>query len=70
LQEMRVTQTGTQILSGFLLTIAFQPTYLHLFWGASGVVGVFDRALCFGGGVVSVSGWAGQGARRARGAAP
>jgi hypothetical protein len=27
LQEMRVTQTGTQILSGFLLTIAFQPTF-------------------------------------------
>jgi hypothetical protein len=27
LQELRVTQTGTQILSGFLLTIAFQPTF-------------------------------------------
>jgi hypothetical protein len=27
LQETRVTQTGTQILSGFLLTIAFQPTF-------------------------------------------
>lgn len=30
LQEMRVTQTGTQILSGFLLTIAFQPTFHQL----------------------------------------
>src|SRR3954467_13557945 len=30
LQEMRVTQTGTQILSGFLLTIAFQPTFAQL----------------------------------------
>ena len=34
LQELRVTQTGTQIISGFLLTLAFQqrfgqlPTYL------------------------------------------
>ena len=27
LQELRVTQTGTQILTGFLLTIAFQPTF-------------------------------------------
>ena len=25
LQEMRVVQTGTQILTGFLLTVAFQP---------------------------------------------
>lgn len=25
LQELRVTQTGTQILTGFLLTLAFQP---------------------------------------------
>lgn len=25
LQELRVTQTGTQILTGFLLTVAFQP---------------------------------------------
>ena len=25
LQELRVTQTGTQILTGFLLAIAFQP---------------------------------------------
>jgi hypothetical protein len=30
LQELRVTQTGTQILSGFLLTIAFQPTFADL----------------------------------------
>ena len=27
LQELRVTQTGTQILTGFLLAIAFQPTF-------------------------------------------
>ena len=30
LQELRVTQTGTQILTGFLLTIAFQPTFAGL----------------------------------------
>jgi hypothetical protein len=30
LQEMRVTQTGTQILSGFLLAIAFQPRFVDL----------------------------------------
>lgn len=30
LQEMRVTQTGTQILSGFLLTIVFQPKFAQL----------------------------------------
>ena len=30
LQELRVTQTGTQILTGFLLTIAFQPTFADL----------------------------------------
>jgi hypothetical protein len=27
LQELRVTQTGTQILTGFLLAIAFQPAF-------------------------------------------
>jgi hypothetical protein len=27
LQEIRVVQTGSQILTGFLLTIAFQPTF-------------------------------------------
>lgn len=27
LQELRVTQTGTQILTGFLLAIAFQPRF-------------------------------------------
>lgn len=37
LQETRVTQTGTQILSGFLLTIVFQPTFHQL--------GVFDRTV-------------------------
>jgi hypothetical protein len=30
LQETRITQTGTQLLSGFLLTIVFQPTFAHL----------------------------------------
>lgn len=30
LQELRVTQTGTQILTAFLLTIAFQPGFSQL----------------------------------------
>jgi hypothetical protein len=30
LQELRVTQTGTQILTGFLLTLAFQPRFQEL----------------------------------------
>jgi len=30
LQEVRVTQTGTQILTGFLLTLAFQPRFADL----------------------------------------
>lgn len=30
LQELRVLQTGTQLLTGFLLTIAFQPTFRGL----------------------------------------
>lgn len=30
LQELRVTQTGTQIISGFLLTIAFQQRFTRL----------------------------------------
>ncbi len=30
LQELRVTQTGTQILTGFLLAIAFQSRFLEL----------------------------------------
>ena len=30
LQELRVTQTGTQILSGFLLTIPFQQRFTEL----------------------------------------
>lgn len=30
LQELRVTQTGTQILTGFLLAIAFQTTFVQL----------------------------------------
>ena len=30
LQEVRVAQTGTQILTGFLLTLAFQQRFTHL----------------------------------------
>lgn len=30
LQEVRVTQTGTQVLSGFLLAVAFQPRFAEL----------------------------------------
>jgi hypothetical protein len=32
-QELRVTQTGTQILSGFLLAVAFEPVFgsLHVY---------------------------------------
>jgi uncharacterized membrane protein len=30
LQELRVTQTGTQILTGFLLTVAFQSRFTEL----------------------------------------
>ncbi|MHA6668703.1 DUF6328 family protein [Homoserinimonas sp. A447] len=30
LQELRVTQTGTQILTGFLLTVAFQNRFTEL----------------------------------------
>ncbi len=30
LQELRVMQTGTQILTGFILAVAFQPTFLDL----------------------------------------
>lgn len=30
LQELRVLQTGTQLLTGFLLTVAFQPTFRGL----------------------------------------
>lgn len=30
LQELRVLQTGTQILTGFLLALAFQPAFLDL----------------------------------------
>ena len=30
LQEVRVAQAGTQILTGFLLTIAFQPRFAEL----------------------------------------
>lgn len=30
LQELRVTQTGTQIITGFLLAVAFQPRFREL----------------------------------------
>ena len=30
LQELRVTQTGSQLLSGFLLAVAFQQRFTHL----------------------------------------
>jgi MFS family permease len=30
LQELRVIQTGTQLISGFLLTVAFQPRFSSL----------------------------------------
>ena len=30
LQELRVLQTGTQLLTGFLLTVAFQPVFQRL----------------------------------------
>lgn len=33
LQELRVMQTGTQILTGFLLAIAFQPAFADLSHG-------------------------------------
>jgi len=33
LQELRVTQTGTQILTGFLLAVAFQPKFDDLTTG-------------------------------------
>ena len=33
LQELRVTQTGTQILTGFLLAVAFQPKFSDLSTG-------------------------------------
>lgn len=37
LQELRVTQTGTQILLGFLLTIPFQATFQNLRAGQTAV---------------------------------
>jgi hypothetical protein len=37
LQELRVTQTGTQIISGFLLTLAFQQRFTQLPKGLTGL---------------------------------
>ena len=36
LQEFRVTQTGTQIISGFLLTLAFQQRVVQIRLGRVG----------------------------------
>ena len=44
LQEVRVTQTGIQILSGFLLTVPFQPRFTSL---SPPLVGVFLAAVGF-----------------------
>ncbi|HEX4399965.1 MAG TPA: DUF6328 family protein [Galbitalea sp.] len=40
LQELRVTQTGTQIISGFLLTVAFQQRFRELNTAEDVVYGV------------------------------
>jgi hypothetical protein len=40
LQELRVTQTGTQIISGFLLTLAFQQRFHELRPYESAIYGV------------------------------
>lgn len=40
LQELRVTQTGSQIISGFLLTVAFQQRFTQLDGYQYGVYGV------------------------------
>jgi hypothetical protein len=45
LQELRVTQTGIQILSGFLLTLPFQARFAEL---SPVMVGVFLAAVAFG----------------------
>src|SRR5688572_3031892 len=37
LQELRVLQTGTQILTGFLLALAFQPAFADLTEGQRNV---------------------------------
>lgn len=37
LQELRVIQTGSQILTGFLLTLAFQPRFADLEPGQQGL---------------------------------
>lgn len=37
LQELRVLQTGTQILTGFLLALAFQPAFADLDSGQKGL---------------------------------
>jgi ABC-type methionine transport system permease subunit len=44
LQEVRVTQTGIQILSGFLLTVPFQSRFTDL---SPGLVSVFLAAVGF-----------------------
>ncbi len=58
LQELRVTQTGTQILTGFLLTLAFQPRFQDLDSFQVGVylvlVGLATLATALGLGPVSL----------------
>lgn len=45
LQELRVTQTGSQILTGFLLTLPFQQRFGEL---GSGLRAIFLVAVCLG----------------------
>ena len=47
LQELRVTQTGSQIISGFLLTVAFQERFTHLDGYQYGVYGVLVGLAAF-----------------------
>lgn len=45
LQELRVLQTGTQLLTGFLVTIAFQPVFAELAaWQVALYLGVVAMA--------------------------
>lgn len=57
LQELRVTQTGTQIITGFLLTIAFQQRFTELGSFLTGIylALVVLAAICTGLGLVPVA---------------
>lgn len=46
LQEVRVTQTGTQIITGFLLSVAFQQTFAKLPGHARGIYLVLVVLAC------------------------